>query len=148
VADSSEVDSAIVARLSGDAELVALLPDGVYFDVAAQGLQRFVLVSVVIAFDRGQFGDPGARRALEDITYAVKAVTFGSSGTTAKQAAARIDALLEDQPLTIPGYHHGSTERIERIRDTEDDETDASIRWQHRGGRYRVLVTPVAGGTS
>ena len=141
----SDVDTALVARLSGDATLMGLLPDGVYFDVAKDGLRNFALVSVVAAFDRGQLAAPGARRALEEITYMVKAVTFGSATTTAAQAAARIDALLEDQPLTVTGYTNLSIERVERLRETEADDHDETIRWQHRGGRYRLLVTPTGG---
>jgi hypothetical protein len=29
------------------------------------------------------------------------------------------------------------------VRSTEVDETDSSIRWYHRGGRYQVMVAPV-----
>ena len=140
--DSSEIDKALIARLSGDAALLALLPDGVFMHEAAQGKTKFVLVSLVIALDRGQMAAPGKRRATEDVLYMVKAVTLGASRTTAGQAAARIDVLLEDQPLTIPGYHCASIERTERIDETEVDDVDATIRWQHRGGRYRLLAVP------
>lgn len=139
--DSTAIDTALVARLSGDATLTGLLPDGVYFDIAAQGKKNFAIVSLVIAFDRGRMAVAGKRRASEELLYMVKAVTFGSSGAAAGQAAARIDALLEDAPLVIPGFTCHSIHRIERIRDTEDDDADASIRWQHRGGRYRLLVS-------
>jgi hypothetical protein len=44
MADSSEVDAALLARLA-DSELAALLPDGVWFDVAAPGATQFVLVA-------------------------------------------------------------------------------------------------------
>ena len=49
------------------------------------------------------------------ITYAVQAVLPTSAMGPATQAAARIDALLEDQPLTIPGYGWLSTVRVERL---------------------------------
>jgi hypothetical protein len=145
MADSNAIDAAIVARLASDAALTALLPDGVWVDVAEQGKKRFARVTLLSAFDSGQMGAPGARRATEEVIYAVTAVTFGTSSTPAKQAAARIDVLLEDVELAIDGYAHLSTERIERIRETEEDELDATIRWQHRGGRYRLLVAPTGG---
>jgi hypothetical protein len=138
VADSSEVDNALVAKLLADAPLMALMPDGVFFDEAAPGLQRFVIVSLVEEHDEAHFGG----RAYEDATYLVKAVALSTSGGNVKGAAARIDALLEDGTLTVPGYSHMTMHRLERIRITEVDEIDASIRWQHRGGRYRVMVAP------
>lgn len=140
--DSSEIDAALVATLLGDAALMALLPDGVYFDVARPGAQRFVLVSLVAEEDVGQFGG----RAYEDALYLVKAVALGTSGADVKTAAARLDALLEDQPLAVtpgspagvPGYAWMTCHREARVRYTEVDDLDPSIRWQHRGGHYRV----------
>jgi len=70
-------------------------------------------------------------------------VVLTSAMAPATDAAARIDALLEDQPLTVPGYGWLSTVRVERIREPgELDPGDTSIRWQHHGGRYRVQVAP------
>jgi hypothetical protein len=144
--DSAEIDTALVARLSGDATLTAMLPDGVYFDEAAQGKKRFALVSLVEARTPAQMAAPGARRALEDCEYIVKAVLLSGSSASAEDAAARIDELLEDAPLPISGFTCLSVSRVRRIRDTEVDPVDATIRWQHRGGYYRIVATP--GGTS
>jgi Protein of unknown function (DUF3168) len=141
--DSTEIEIALIARLSGDAALTALLPDGVYVNQAKQGKTRFTLVSLVIASDAGQFAAVGQRRATEDCLYLVKAVTLDQSRARAGDAAARIDALLEDQPLTITGYTCARIAREERIDETEVDDLDASIRWQHRGGRYRLVAVPV-----
>jgi hypothetical protein len=140
MADSCEIDSAIVARLQNDPALQDLLPDGVYIDLAPQGSHAFTLVSVQAAHDDAAFAAPASRRVLEDVQYLVKAVVRQSSGTTAKHAAARIDALLEDAPLTIPGYTCLQLSRVERLRRTEADDVDPSIVWQHRGGFYRVLA--------
>jgi hypothetical protein len=142
--DSTEIDIALVARLSGDAELQALLPDGVFVNQAKQGKTKFTLVSLVIATDAGNFAAVGTRRAYEDCLYMVKAVTLDASRATAGNAAARIDALLDDQPLTITGYHCASIAREERIDETEVDDLDATIQWQHRGGRYRIVAVPTA----
>jgi hypothetical protein len=106
--DSSAIDAAIVAALQADASLASLMPDGVYMDIAPPGLQRYVIVSLVIAEDRATFEG----RAIEDCLYLVKAVMLTTTSTTGiREAAARI-------------------------------ETDSTIRWQHRGGRYRVQMTP------
>lgn len=140
--DSGEIDNALVARLSGDATLHGLLPDGVYFDEADQGKKNFCLVSLVEALTPGVMADPGDRRALEDCEYIVKAVMLNGSNTNARSAAARIDLLLEDAPLTITGFACLSLQRVRRIRDLEVDSVDATIRWQHRGGYYRIVAAP------
>ncbi len=137
MADSSDMDAAVLAVLTGDATLAGLMPDGVYMDVAPKGRTRFVIVSVVIHEDEYRFEG----RAYERCLYLVKAVDQSTSGTTIKQAAARIDALLQDMPLTITGYTHMLTRREERIRATEVDETNPDLHWQHRGGRYAVLAS-------
>jgi hypothetical protein len=136
-ANSSEIDNALITVLLADATLTGLMPDGVYFDVAKPKAQRFVIVSLVTADDEPVLGG----RGYEDVLYLVKAVGLVSTGADVKAAAQRIDALLEDQPLTIPGYVHMVTCREARIRYTEVDEVDDTIRWQHRGGHYRVQAS-------
>lgn len=137
MSDSSDIDSAIVNVLLNDATLHSLMPDGVYFDEASPGKTRFVIVTVVESPDIPMFN----RRGFEDPLYRVTAVELGSSGVNVKAAAARIDVLLEQQALTIPGYSHCMTRRENYVRATEVDDVDATIRWQHRGGEYRVVVT-------
>jgi hypothetical protein len=135
--DSSDIDNALVAKLGSDAALLALMPNGAYIDEAPPGATRFVIVSLVEAPDEPEFG----RRAYEEPLYLVKAVALSSSGGDVKAAAARIDALLEDEPLTAPGFACGGLCREDRIRMTEVDAVDASIRWVHRGGHYRLMAT-------
>lgn len=137
MSDSSAIDNALVAVLLGDATLQGLMPDGVYFDEAKQGATRFVIVSLVEEADQAVFGG----RAYEDALYLVKAVEMSASGSNVAQAAARIDVLLEDRSLTAAGYTWMTVYRESRIRYTEVDEIDRSIRWQHRGGRYRVQLS-------
>lgn len=138
--DSSDIDAALVTLLQTDAQLKTLAPDGVYVDVALPNKKQFVIVSVILAEDRAQFGG----RALEDVQYLVKAVMLTKTTDTvpnnSKAAAARIDALLEDQPFTANGYGWMTAHREERVRYTEVDDVDATIRWLHRGGRYRVQM--------
>lgn len=142
--DSGEIDNALVARLQGDTQLMALLPDGVYFDEAAQGKRNFALLSLVESLTPGQMAPATDRRAMEDAQYIVKAVMLNGSSANARTAAARIDALLEDQPqaLVITGFTCLSIVRVRRIRDTEVDPVDATIRWHHRGGYYRITAAP------
>jgi hypothetical protein len=144
VADASAVDTAVITQLASDAPLMALLPGGVHFGLAPQGVTAFALVSVDETVDVGVFAEsPAARRAIEVITYRVEAVLPTSAMAPATQAAARIDAVLEDQPLTIPGYGWLSTVRVERLRPAgSPDPADKNIRWQQTGGRYRVQVAP------
>jgi hypothetical protein len=135
--DPSEVDAAIIAKLAGDATLAALMTDGVYMDVAPSGKTKFVIVSLAAHEDVHQLGG----NAFELSTYLVKAVEQNVSGATVKTAAARIHTLLEHVTLTITGYSHAMTRRAERVRYTEIDNENQDVRWQHRGGRYDVMVS-------
>lgn len=137
VADASEVDAAVSSTLVNDATLAALMTDGVYFDVAAHGLTKFVIVSLLAHEDAYLFGGS----AWERFVYLVKAVALSSTGADVKTAAARIHTLLQDGSLSPTGYGLMRMQRLERVRYTEvDDDTDQ--RWQHRGGQYEVLVQP------
>lgn len=135
--DSSDIDAALVAKLQADSALTTAMPDGVFFDEADQGKTKFVIVSLIEEHDEPTFN----ARAFEDTTYLVKAVAKGTSGTGVRTAAARIDVLLDGQPLAVTGYSLMTMQRVERVRYTEVDDVDASIRWQHRGGRYQVVMS-------
>jgi hypothetical protein len=143
--DSSDIENALVAKLGADATLLALLPNGAYFDEAPAKATRFVIVSLVDEQDVGQFGG----RAFEDALYLVEARAQSADPITKvvlpanvmKDAAARIDALLEGQPLTVSGYALMTMHRESRVRLTEVDDADSSIRWYRRGGQYRVQMS-------
>ena len=136
--DSQEIDNALVTRLGSDATLLALCPNGAYMDEAPPGATRFVIVSLVDESDAQMFGS----RAYEDALYHVEAFMLSTvAGANIKAAAARIDALLEDQPLTVAGYKPMALYRESRVRLTEVDEVDPSIRWFRRGGEYRLLMS-------
>lgn len=137
MADSSEVEAALLAKLNGDATLMALATDGAHFDEAPSGKTKFVIVSLVDENDVSQFGG----RAYEDALYSVMYRERSTSGMNAKAAAARIDALLDNQPLTVNGYTLMMMRREKRLRLTEVDEIDPALRWQHRGGQYQVMVS-------
>jgi hypothetical protein len=137
MADSSDIDNALVTKLAADATLLALCPNGVYVDEAPPGSTRFVIVSLVDENDEGIFG----ARAVEDALYQVEAQMLSTAGGNIKSAAARIDALLEQGTLTVAGYSVMALFRESRIRLTEVDAVDNSIRWLRRGGNYRLVVS-------
>jgi hypothetical protein len=136
--DSSDIDQALVAKLQADAALTALCPNGVYVEEAPAGATRFVIVSLVDEADEGVFGG----RAIEDALYLVEARMLSTvAGANPKAAGARIDALLEGQPLTVAGYTWMTTHREARSTPrVEVDDADPSIRWYRRGGQYRLQV--------
>ena len=141
--DSSDIDAALVAKLGADATLLGYMPNGVYIDQAPSGFTRFVLVSLVISNDEPM--QTGAR-AYEETVYTVTArgletASAALPANTMKNAAARIDALLEGGTMTVTGYKLMNMRRIERIRDIEVDEADETIRWHIRGGRYEIVVS-------
>lgn len=144
--DSSEIDKALVAKLSADKALARLMPDGVFVDQSPPGSTRFVIVSLVDQYDRRVFGG----RAFEDAMYLVKAVALSTAGADMTGASARIDQLLDPQPPSAPatmavsGYSFMTVYRddnLPRVVMTEDDQYDANVRWFHRGGHYHVVVS-------
>jgi hypothetical protein len=136
--DSSAIDAALVQKLNGDAQLTALCPDGVYWDVAPAGMQRFVLCSLTAADDEPVFEG----RAWEDLIYLVKAVMLSTvANQKSKEAAARIDQVLEGTLLTATGFTTMIVRRERRLRTTEVDERDPTIQWFHRGGWYRAVMS-------
>lgn len=146
MADSSDIDNAVVALLSADATLLGLMPNGVYWDEAAPGSTRFVRISLVTPHDARSFQG----RSIESVLYAVTAVALSTTNPNMKAAAARIDELLDPQPpaapaaLTPAGFTLMATyrdEEVPRIRHTEVDEADPTIRWFVRGGHYWVVMS-------
>ena len=137
--DSALIGNALVTKLGADAALLALCPNGVYFDEAPSNSTRFVIVSLVDEVDDGVFG----ARAIEDGLYAVEARMLSTVAVLANvsAAAARIDALLEQGSLTVSGYSVMALFRESMIREVEVDAVDTSIRWYRRGGNYRLVVS-------
>jgi hypothetical protein len=137
VSDSSDIDNALIAKLGGDATLLTLCPNGVYWGEAPPGSTRFVVVSMADQLDEPMFSG----RAFENALYLVKAVMLSTAAGDIKGAAARIDVLLDQQPLTVSGYGVSIVRRETRERQTEPDAVDPSIRWYHRGGTYRLVAS-------
>lgn len=137
--DSGLVDNALVDKLNADATLIALLPGKFHFEEGPPGATRFGIVSLVDHVDVPAFQG----RTFEESVYLVKAVALSTAATEGnmRAAAARIDTLLEGNPLTATGYTTMNVRRTARIRLTEVDEADPSIRWYHRGGQYEVVMS-------
>lgn len=146
-ADSSLVEDALIAKLLADGQLKSLLPDGWWWDLAGADKKRFGIISLVDHSDVAIFGG----RAWEEYLFLVKGVVLQSTGGNIKGAAARIDAILDPQPpeppatLVIEGYGLMAMFREKRVRYTERDDFDTTIRWLHRGGHYRVQVATSRG---
>jgi len=141
--DPSAIDNALVVKLGTDPQLLLLCPDGVFIDTAPLGAVAYITVTVLDARNEFVFG---GSRAWEDRLYLVEAVDEISDddGSNAKQAAARIDALLENGSLTLPtGFFLAAMFRETALRYTVyDDTSPAGRQWDHRGGQYRIQVTP------
>lgn len=142
MSDSSAIENALIKKLRDDTALSTLLPGGVFFDVADEGSTKFAIVSQATAHDQPMFKG----RAYEDYNFLVKAVVLNDVASVAKQAAARIDELLDPQPpaspatLDVVGYRLMVMRRIDRVRYSDPDPQDSQIVWQHRGGHYQVMV--------
>lgn len=129
-----------MAMLGSDATLLALVPNGVYWDEAPPDSQRFVIVSMIEEHDEIAFDG----RSFEDALYAVEARILSkvaNANVVAIQAAARIDALLDGAVLTATGYKTMAVHREARTRITEVDVVDTAIRWYRAGGNYRVVMS-------
>src|SRR4249919_2732735 len=118
MADSSDIENAVIALLGADATLLALCPNGAYYDEAPPGSDRFVIVSMLSEHDEPMLGGI----AFEDMTLLVKAVMRSNASGDIKSAAARIQVLLHQQPLTVTGYGISIMRRTSRIRLTEVDD--------------------------
>jgi hypothetical protein len=135
--DAAAIGNSLIGHLLADAALAALLPDGVYRDVARAGKTRYVIVSLVDAIDIPTYDG----RAIVQGLYLVKAVALNNAAA-AEAAGARIDQLIEDQFWTIaPGLDLTTAYRVADLGTvTELDAVDPDLRWTHRGARYRLDV--------
>ena len=140
LADTSDVDAAVINALQTDAALMALTPDGVFWDYAPTGSTRYVVVQ------QDDHVQSYVQQSVlwERILYSVISVIQSASGTESKAAAARIRQILQDARFPIPNYAIVKCDEAGRIprRVEIDEETDQ--RWQWRGGQYEVIVAPTA----
>lgn len=136
--DATAVERALIGTLASDAALAALLPHGVYYDLAPIGATRFVIVSLSTSRGLAELNDGDTFRAF---VYLVKAVALGSDSDPIAAADRRIHELLDHGSLELvdAGGTVMALRFVDRVRYTEQV---AAETWQHRGGRFEVLVTP------
>jgi hypothetical protein len=136
--DVRAVDDALLAILTGDPILAALMPGGVHWDIGPPGLSQFVTISNADFVARLMFRDADGT---ETTDYLIKAISRSTSVDPVLDAAARIHDLLHRQPLNLgdSGYELMIMQRVRRVRFHEYD--PQQTKWNHAGGVYRVMVT-------
>jgi hypothetical protein len=142
--DPGAVDAAILAALAADGPLMALCGGAVFFGVAKQGFDVFLLVDRLShADDQNCFG----AAAGEAFVYLVKAVRPGTATGDARAAALRIRELLEgNETLAIDGYAlQDPITELEAVRILEVDEVNPDRQVQHWGGHYALQVQRLEG---
>jgi hypothetical protein len=143
MADAGLVDAAVVEVLANDAALAALCPHGVYWDLRPATSPPATAFVIVSHFDYR--ATPG----LDDVTlyermlYWVVARIAGTSKVQARQAAARIHALLQGTllDLSAAGYTPMQCSRVDRRADSDRDPVDKST-WHYHGGLYELMSYP------
>jgi hypothetical protein len=140
LAFSGDVGLALQAALQADAALSALMPDGVWWDLAKAGKTRVVIIKLMHHEPTDMFGACAFEEALY---YLVKAVDFDISAVRARDAAKRIDALLNGGTLAVPGYVVMQIQFNEEVHYAEPDPANPEGRVNHWGGTYRVTVSPI-----
>ena len=78
-----------------------------------------------------------ADRSHRSLIYQVQAVGDGHSGSVVSAMNDRLDAVLNDKPLTLSGY---TCKRIRRESDVEYVENTDGVLYHHIGGLFRVDV--------
>jgi len=136
------VDEGLYSALNTDvggtaaASLGGLGITGVYRFIAPQtATAPFVIFNEMSGVDYWTFND----RERKSLTYQVKVVATGHSGSVVSAANDRFDTLLNDVPLTLTGW---SCKRIRRESDVEYIEDDDGKLYTHAGGIFRIDVEP------
>lgn len=126
------LETALYARLSGDATLAALATGGVWRGNAPTGT-----TGSIVAFSQVSGSDDYSlkQRAMTQYNYLIKGVTIGESATSAWQIADRIDTLLTDQTLTLAS---GSVMSVRRDTIMSFTEHDGGETYQHAGGYFII----------
>jgi len=145
--NSSDVETAVIALLAADAELTALLPDGVWYDTAPFGATAFCIVASIDHVDAYVLHGAAAERFLLLVKAVCQDSSDGAAAIAVEQAEQRIYTLLQDahdtQRLAPSGYRTMLCHRANYVRYTDLDE-EVDQRWLHRGGHFEVLVAPIA----
>lgn len=129
--------TALVSALAADSTLTGLLnagTAGIYDSHAPQGATPpYVVFQRMSGVPARVFG----RAAWDAQVWAVKGITTGGSRVTGGSIAARVDAVLDEQTLTISG---ASNMACQRIADIEYPEDDNGVQYHHIGGQYKLWI--------
>ncbi|MEV7584389.1 DUF3168 domain-containing protein [Streptomyces erythrochromogenes] len=123
------VQQAVYARLTGDAELKALIT-GVYDYVPEDVVFDYVTIGEATEIPDNRHGGFGRQT-----TITLHVWTRYRGHSRGHRITARIVELLDHQPLTIAGLHHVST-RFEFAQTLTDPEPPGDIR--HTPMRFRI----------
>ncbi len=129
------LETALYARLSGDAALLALLPGGVHNLVAPQPTARYAVFQKV----SGPADYTFTQRIGTSYLYQIRCID--PSGAADKDslmdALARIDTLLTRQALAVAGYTTWLVERSDDLPDSAEADEDGRVYIQV-GASYRL----------
>lgn len=134
------VRQALYTRLSTTGALTALLADGaagIHHGIAPQAPNPLVIFARQAGVDRHLFGS--ITDYIETQQWLVKAVTRGTSASTAEDIATQIHAALTDPALVISGRTLAWCRREQRVEYEESQELE---RWHHFGAIYRLILSP------
>ena len=130
------LETALQAKLSGDATLMALVTGGVHNLVARKPGYPFLVfqkVSCTPSYTLTQI-------IRETYVYQIKCIGKGAtSKATLESALLRVQALLNRQPLTVTGYDHWFTQWESDLPDAAELDEDGEVLIQV-GATYRIEV--------
>jgi hypothetical protein len=135
------VDAGLYTALNADmgtasGSLGDLGASGPYRMIAPQTASLpYVIFNEQAGTNRWTMADLGHR----SLVYQVKAVGDGHSGSVISDMDARLDTVLNDQPLTLTGW---TCKRIRRESDVEYIEDTDGVLYHHIGGLFRIDVEP------
>lgn len=139
---STPVRRALYGRLAGDTTLDGLLAvpaDGyahsVYYQQAPDDAHHpLVIFNKQAGTPTDTFGIPGA---LENDVWLFKAIDRADTADTVEAVADRLQALLNDAPLSISGT---SLLFLRRTSDVDYDEVVDGVQYKHCGSLYRLVT--------
>lgn len=139
------VDVGLYAVLSTDVGTAMGTVTGSLANLGASGVYRiyapqaatlpFVLFNEQSGVDSWTFAD----RERKSLLYQVQAIGAGHSGSAVSAMNNRLDALLNDKPLSLTGW---TCKRIRRESDIEYGEEANGVIYHHVGGLFRIDVEP------
>lgn len=127
------VAAAIYTRLSGDAELEALLAESgaVYHEQAPAGSKvPYVVFQLLSGVEQWAFGPSNER-----VIWLVKGICRGMDSTPAEEIDARCKALLHRQRLPVSESHSITVLRESRVSYSEPGDGEPV---RHRGAKYLI----------